>query len=346
MAPVTITGHQAVRQALRDVATWSSDLQGDADVRDYRQIPLEVDPPDHHRYRTALSPYFVRPRIDGLVPHFERHAHEILGSFEAAGGGDVVSSVALPYVVRCLGDIYCRPQDVDEWMSWGPDVWQAEGEGRSGTCLHEYLDRVFAEDLGSDDYWSFLRALRIDDRPLTREQFVGIGSVSLAGGRDTVVKLISGAIWHLIVHPADRVRLQDGEVTVRQAIQELLRYLSPLPAMSRVPPDQQPLPDQERDPDAFTRISFVSANYDDEVFPDPEVVQLGRPRIPHLAFGFGPHTCIGNSIAEIETEVILSAALPSLERWESAAEPVVAWATVGGHRFPERIEELQIRIGG
>lgn len=134
MGPVTITGHQAVRQALRDVATWSSDLQGDADVRDYRQIPLEVDPPDHHRYRTALSPYFVRPRIDGLVPHFEHHAREILGSFEAAGGGDVVSSVALPYVVRCLGDIYCRPQDVDEWMSWGPDVWQADGEGRLGTC--------------------------------------------------------------------------------------------------------------------------------------------------------------------------------------------------------------------
>lgn len=345
MAPLTVTGHKAVRQALRDVRTWSSDLQGDADVRSYRQIPLEVDPPDHHLYRIALSPYFVRPRIAGFIPSFERHAREVLGAFEASGGGDVVSSVALPYVVRCLGDIYCRPQDVSEWMSWGPDVWQADGEGRSGACLHAYLDRVFTEGPGADDYWSFLHALRLHDRPLTREQFIGIGSVSLAGGRDTVVKLISGAVWHLIGNPADCVRLQDGVVTMRQAIQELLRYLSPLPAMARVPPDQQPLPDEERDASLFTSISFVSANYDDEVFPNPEVVELGRQRIPHVAFGFGPHTCIGNNIAEIETETILCAALPDLGRWELAAEPSVTWATVGEHRFPERIAELQVRVG-
>mgnify|MGYP003353688744 CR=1 FL=1 len=63
-----VSGHKQVRAALRDTATYSSDLQGDADVRDYRQIPLEVDPPRHHLYRTALAPYFVKPRIEQFVP--------------------------------------------------------------------------------------------------------------------------------------------------------------------------------------------------------------------------------------------------------------------------------------
>ena len=121
--------------------------------------------------------------------------------------------------------------------------------------------------------------------------------------------------YHLIIdHLPAWVCEQCGEPLFDEktvdAIQELLRYLSPLPAMARVPPDQQPLPDEERDASLFTSISFVSANYDDEVFPNPEVVELGRQRIPHVAFGFGPHTCIGNNIAEIETETILCAALP------------------------------------
>ena len=140
-----IQGHKAVRAALRDTETYSSDLQGDADVRDYRQIPLEVDPPRHHAYRTAINPLFVRPRIESLGPEFSRHAKEILDAFEAKGGGDFINEVALPYVVRCLGVIYNRPQDFDEWMSWGADVWISTPTGRSGELLHSYLYRMFEE---------------------------------------------------------------------------------------------------------------------------------------------------------------------------------------------------------
>jgi cytochrome P450 len=67
-----ITGHKAVREALRNTAEFSSDLQGDADVRDYRQLPLEVDPPRHHLFRTALTPFFVRPAIEST---FRRLKH-------------------------------------------------------------------------------------------------------------------------------------------------------------------------------------------------------------------------------------------------------------------------------
>jgi cytochrome P450 len=73
-----ITGHKAVREALRDTATYSSDLQGDADVRDYRQLPLEVDPPRHHLYRVALAPYFVKPSIEKLIPEFSVISQDLI----------------------------------------------------------------------------------------------------------------------------------------------------------------------------------------------------------------------------------------------------------------------------
>jgi cytochrome P450 len=80
-ASKTIVGHKAVREALRDTQTYSSDLQGDADVRDYRQLPLEVDPPRHHLYRVALAPYFVKPTIELLIPQFQEHTESLIVDF-------------------------------------------------------------------------------------------------------------------------------------------------------------------------------------------------------------------------------------------------------------------------
>ena len=73
-----ITGHKSVREALRNTEKYSSDLQGDADVRDYRQIPLEVDPPRHHLYRAALAPYFVKPTIEKMAPDFRKNSQDFI----------------------------------------------------------------------------------------------------------------------------------------------------------------------------------------------------------------------------------------------------------------------------
>lgn len=344
MDNVRIQGHKNVRSALRDTEQYSSDLQGDADVRNYRQIPLEVDPPKHHAYRSALSPLFVRPKIQSLEPEFRQIAQTVITDFEAKSGGDFVSDVALKYVVTCLGAIYSRPQDVAEWLSWGPDVWTAEGPKRSGDKLHGYLDRVFKESNSgnSSDVWEFTRSLEFDGKPVDFEQFKGIGSVLLAGGRDTVVKLISGTMWHLLNSPTDVAALNSGEVQLENAIQEMLRVFTPLPAMLRVTPEQQGLPDSERDSSNFIAIDFASANYDPEVFEQPEVINIRREKIAHVAFGFGPHTCIGGHIAEIETRILFSELLGKLSDWQLSEAPEVAWTTVTGHNFPERIEKLAV----
>lgn len=311
-----ITGHKAVREALRNTQTYSSDLQGDADVRDYRQLPLEVDPPRHHLYRAALAPYFVRPTIERHIPEFRAHTLWLLESYFSGEPRDVVSGLALPLVMRNLGSLYRRPQDVEEWISWGPDVWTAHSQHRDGAVLHAYLDRIYDEALQGhgDDIWYELAHMEIDGVQISALEFRGIASVLLAGGRDTVVKLFTGMMWHFARHPEDLEFLRRHSSRTSVAIQELLRFLSPLPAMARTTVPESggmPLPD-----DRYVQMSFISGNFDEDVFPDPLRVDFSRPRIPHLSFGFGPHTCLGNHVAEVEAAVLLEAVAGCGFTWE------------------------------
>lgn len=341
--PITreIRGHKSVREALRDTATYSSDLQGDADVRDYRQLPLEVDPPRHHLYRAALTPFFVKPTIEKLIPEFRTISKEIFDSFFASDG-EVVTELALPLVMRNLGVIYNRPQDVDEWMSWGPDVWTAGGPQRSGEILHKYLDAIYEEALTKkyQDVWSEIAHLEIEGKVISQAEFRGIAGVLLAGGRDTVVKLLTGIIWHLGNVPEDLKYLRENPTGIDDAIQELLRYLTPLPAMARTTTPESTateLPD-----DRYVQISFISGNFDESVFENPYAIDIKRGRIPHLSFGFGPHTCLGNHIAELEARVFLETLLKSGYTWEIAEKSKIRFHEGPLAVVPDHFAELYL----
>ena len=343
-ASKTIVGHQAVREALRDTQTYSSDLQGDSDVRDYRQLPLEVDPPRHHLYRVALAPYFVRPSIELLIPQFRSHTEDLISDFFIGNDLEVGQHLSLPLVMKNLGVIYSRPQDVEEWISWGPDVWTAESKERDGKVLHRYLDAIYEEALAKskDDIWSQIAHLEIEGQQISAAEFRGIAGVMLAGGRDTVVKLFTGMIWHFGHKPEDLELLRSNPELMAPAIQEFLRFLTPLPAMNRtVVPESSTsdLPD-----DRYVGISFISGNFDETVFTNPFDIDFNRGRNPHLSFGFGPHTCLGNHIAEIEAKVLLEALLNSGKNWKISAEDIrfhqTPYKSVPDHFGSVRIEQI------
>ena len=341
--PITheITGHKAVRQALRDTETYSSDLQGDADVRDYRQLPLEVDPPRHHLYRAALTHYFVKPTIEKKIPEFRQISKKLLENFFATDG-EVGRDLALPLVMQNLGVIYNRPQDVDEWMSWGPDVWTAGGPQRSGDILHKYLDSIYQEALkiNQSDIWSEIAHLEIDGKVISEEEFRGIAGVLLAGGRDTVVKLLTGIIWHLGTSPIDLEYLRENRSANDNAIQELLRFLTPLPAMARTTSPEST--SSELPADRYVQISFISGNFDETVFENPYTVDIRRERIPHLSFGFGPHTCLGNHIAEIEARIFLEVLLDSGATWGIAESSKIRFHEGKLASVPDHFSELYL----
>ena len=338
----TITGHKALREALRDTQTFSSDLQGDSDVRDYRQLPLEVDPPRHHLYRIALSPYFVKSAIEKHIPAFQKNSKILIENYFDDEPKEVVAELTLPLVMENLGAIYNRPQDVSEWISWGPDVWTAQSEKRDGAVLHRYLDNIYREtiDKSNDDIWSEIARLEIEGKQVTETEFRGIAGVLLAGGRDTVVKLLTGIIWHLGRVPEDLEKLRTHRELVGPAVQEFLRFLSPLPIMNRTTvPETGAL---ELPADRYVGMSFISGNFDETVFDNPFEINLERPRNPHLSFGFGPHTCLGNHIAIIEAQVFLEAILDSSLVWKNH-KVEIKYHGAPFERVPENFTSLQAK---
>ena len=336
--------HKELRIALRDTEKYSSDLQGDADVRDYRQIPLEVDPPRHHLYRALLAPHFVKPTIETHASEFADNSRRLLVHYFENENLDVISDLALPLVMENLGVIYRRRQDVAEWVSWGSDVWTAESEVRDGAVLHRYLDRIYQEALqgNSKDIWQEIAALEIEGKKLSEDEFRGIAGVLLAGGRDTVIKLLTGALWHLAKYPEDADRLRENPDLIPRAVQEFLRFLSPLPAMNRTTVPERST--DELPADRYVSMSFISGNFDETVFANPFEIDLERERNPHLSFGFGPHTCIGNHVTEIEARIFLETFLAMNIKLE-IQEAEIVFHQGPLKNVPDRFESLKLLRG-
>jgi cytochrome P450 len=351
-----IRGYKEVREAAKNIEEYSSDLLGDRDVRTYRQLPLEADPPRHTMFRDAIQPLFMGDEIAKHRNAFEGLAKKIISDIAASGKAEIAEDFALPYVIGCLTIIYNRPQDYDEWIAWGPDVWTAEvhqkGEvrevseqvhrernfdmesDRSGVVLQNYLDRVFdsAEsnpntDPSTQDVWDYVSQIEVDGKRISRIEMQGIANVLLAGGRDTVIKLVTGLIWHLINNPEDRDFLTTNPEWFNRTIAEMVRYLSPLPKMERVLAADKHLPDSQRVPERYVLLNFVSANYDREIWPDADVLNIHRERKPHLAFGFGRHSCMGMNITEHEVSALLTVLTAQWPGWVLDGEPDIAWAT-------------------
>jgi cytochrome P450 len=279
-----------------------------------------------------------------LIPEFKKHTEALVADFFANSSLEVGRDLALPLVMKNLGVIYNRPQDVAEWISWGPDVWTAESEKRDGKVLHRYLDAIYEEALQqkNDDIWNKIAHLEINDVQVSADEFRGIAGVMLAGGRDTVVKLFTGIMWHFGNHPQDLKLLRTRPELIGSAIQEFLRFLTPLPVMNRtLVPESSGL---ELPDNRYVGISFISGNFDETVFADPFQIDFNRGRNPHLSFGFGPHTCLGNHIAEIEAKVFLEALLNSGKNWKISSEDIryhqAPYTKIPDHLGSIKIEQI------
>jgi cytochrome P450 len=310
-----IKGSKAVREAARDYQRYSSDLQGDQDVRDYKQLPLEVDPPHHTILRSLLMPWFSKDAMPKYEPEFRVIAEEIISEIKSKGEAEITRELGLLMVVRCLGVVFGRPQDIEEWFSWGPDTWITDDEGiRHGEHLDRYLAKTFDEldQSPTDDLFGVVNRAEVDGIPLTRKEKYGIANLVLAGGRDTVVKLMTGSLWHLAGHADHCKALSDRPELIPNFIQEMVRFLSPLPMMHRV--DVEKTVDVTKPEYAY--LSFISANQDTSAFETPEQIKLDRPNNQHLGFGYGRHSCIGKDLAQLEAKVILETWLRSFDSWE------------------------------
>jgi cytochrome P450 len=232
-----LTSLADVRSAAKDWQRFSSRLQGDPDVRDYPQLPLEVDPPEHGKYRALLDPILGRRAVSALEPPLRAIARELAAGFAVRGRVEAVHDLAIPMVGRSIALVLGRPDDGAELTSWGITSWEVGPNGeRSARRIDAYVGRSLDDGAARDgnDAFSRIAQASIDGRPLPRIEQVGLANLVLAGGRDTVILVLCGAMWHLAGDAAARARLRAEPQRLQLAIEEYLRYFSPNPGMERV----------------------------------------------------------------------------------------------------------------
>jgi len=275
----------------------------------------EIDGPDHHELRRALTPVFAPATVDALRPQMEAVTTWFMDQAIESGEIDLVLDFTAP--VPAILTLQMMGLPVSNWERYvaffhmmaaypqgSPEYLQAMAH--APVLMEELLDyaRRRRDDLG-DDVTSLLLTLERSTGPLTDEQIGNVMWNLVAGGIDTTTSLASWTLYHLGTHPADRARLLDEPALLPLAIEECLRYYSPSETLSRTASRDVELGGKQIRKGDHVWISWISANRDPAAFERPDEVVIDRDPNRHLAFGLGGHRCIGTHVARVETEVLL-----------------------------------------
>lgn len=321
-----ILRHKDLREAARDTATFSSDtpcrvpIPSEENVRSVRQLPIEVDPPAHTEYRALVEPFFKRANQAEYIQKIEALVGALLDRAASKPSLEVVHEFALPLQCRAHTHLMNLPESEAEiWLGWGTHVFR-EGEGaKKGAALEEYIFRQIDHALahpGGDDFFGVLTRSTFQGRLLTRDELAGFANLMFAGGRDTIINSVTGTIAYL-AEQSDALRvLRNNPRLVTLAGEELLRVLSPVTHIGRTATRETEIHGAPVKPGQRVSLCFASANFDESAFGHPEQVLLERKPNPHVAFGFGPHLCLGAAHARLVIRTLLKLLSERFDRIE------------------------------
>ena len=311
--------HDEVRRAAKDWKTYSSDapfrvpIPSEESLRSVRQLPIEVDPPDHGDYRALVEPFFLRAKTPPFIARIERIVDELVSAALVADSLEIVEGFALPLQSRALAVLLDEPDsEADVYIGWGVHVFHGGDGLAKAKRLEAYLNARFDRAIASpgDDFFSTLARVEFRGRKLEREELLGFANLAFAGGRDTIIHSVACAVGHLAEVPADFAFLRADPERIVLAAEELFRVFMPLSHIGRVCPVATEVHGREVPAGGRVSLGWASANLDADVFDDPEAIRLDRRPNPHVSFGFGPHLCLGAA----HSRTVMKALLGSLCR--------------------------------
>jgi len=280
-------------------------------IRDIRQIPFEVDPPQHGEYRSLVEDWFRRP----LSAEYEAELEELatIAVDQVLHGEEVelLSEFSLPLQARALTKLLNVPfVESETFISWGLHTFRSEDnplDADKANVLFDYLDIKLDEtekNSGSDIY-SILLNSEFEGRKLTKEEAKGVMVLTFAGGRDTVINMLTNTLVFLGDDQDAFERLRNEPEILNTAVEEFVRYFSPLTHMGRVVTEDTTICDQVIKKDSRVSLCWASANRDESVFENPNEVILDRKMNPHVGFGFSHHKCLGAHHARQLTKALI-----------------------------------------
>ncbi|MGF0171228.1 cytochrome P450 [Streptomyces sp. Marseille-Q5077] len=295
---------------------------------------LDLEPPDHTRIRRLVSKAFTPRTVEQLKPYVQGLAGELVSGLVEAGGGDLLTDVAEPLPVAVIAEMLGIPQsDRAQLRPWSADICgmyelnpseeTATKAVRASVEFSEYLLELIAarrKEPGDDLISGLIAAYDEGDR-LTEQEMISTAVLLLNAGHEATVNSTVNGWWALFRNPDQLAALRADHSLIPSAIEELMRYDTPLQLFERWVLDEIEIDGTTIPRGAEIAMLFGSANHDATVFENPAALDLTRKENPHISFSAGIHYCIGAPLARIELAASMTALLEQAPTLRLAAEP-------------------------
>ena len=313
---------------------------------------LEMDPPQHNRHRKLVIQAFTPAAASKLEPAVRRIARECLDAIEPGSTVDLVDALTVPVPMYTIADLLGVPrEDRPHFKRWSDAMIAAGGGLRSAdtdAALVEmlgYFQRILEARRREprDDLVSTLANAEIDGDRLQDPEILMFCITLLAAGNETTRNLISGGTLLLARHADERRRLLREPGLLPGAVEEMLRWWTPVQSFIRVATADTQLRGREIRAGQVVLLLYASANRDEEVWGDEADrfdVARDHTRRRHLAFGFGEHLCLGAPLARLEARVVLEELLARFPAFELAGPPEMLHS-----RLMHGVEKLPVAVG-
>jgi cytochrome P450 len=331
----TVARHDDVMRISRDPAAFCSSrgvLPSDrtrGEITGAESI-LFLDPPDHQRHRKLVSPAFTPRRISALEERVRALACDLLDPIAKGDTVDFAPAVAEPLPMLVIAEMLGVPvEDRDKFKIWSDAMIEAATDPTDAAYalaaeLWAYFEKIIEQRRvdPADDLISVIADAEVDDVPLTNAELNGFCMTLLVAGNETTRNLITGGVEALARYPDQLERLVADRSLVPSAVEEMLRWVTPVMNFARTATTDVELRGQQIGAGQMVFMLYGSANRDPEAFgPTADTFDVGRQPNPHTAFGFGEHFCMGASLARIEARVLFDELLQRFSTIELAGDP-------------------------
>jgi cytochrome P450 len=319
---VLVCRRDEIEETFRRPDIFSSNMSA-VDLQNVRPlIPLQIDPPDHKKYRKVLDPLFSPRQMAALEEPVTALANNLMDRFEDRDEIDFAAEFSIPFPSQVFLTLLGLPlEDLPTFLAMKDGIIRPEHvtgtEPKSepaiahrratAQSIYDYFNQVLddREAEPRDDLLTQFLHTEVDGHSLSREDILDISFLFLIAGLDTVTASLDCMFAYLAQHPEQRHRLVRRPEVIPRAVEELLRWETPVTGVTRIAMEDTALSGCPIRKGQHVSVMLGSANTDDSEFGDGHVVRFEREPNRHLAFGGGIHRCLGSHLARLELRIAL-----------------------------------------
>ena len=319
---VLVAKRADIDELFRHPEVFSSNMSA-VDLQNVRPlIPLQIDPPDHKNFRKILDPLFAPKQMKALEEPVARLVNELIDSFVDAHEIDFSQQFSVPFPSQVFLTLLGLPlDDLPLFLTMKDGIIRPDhviGKPRDdaetvayqrqiANSIYDYFNTVLdaREIERRDDLLSRFLDTEVDGHRLSRDDILDICFLFLIAGLDTVSASLDCFFGYLAEHPTQRKELVENPSLIPSAVEELLRWETPVTGVARVAAQDAELSGCPIAKGEHVMVILGSANTDESEFPDSDEVRFDREENRHLAFGGGVHRCLGSHLARLELRVAL-----------------------------------------